>query len=117
LLKVGGADSVIPFSRGSELVDINPNKEKNSDNLQSIGKNRFQMPICGYKKIALSNYSSTHNTIKYRFIYKDGTYDSFSNPINNWTDWILIPQNALMCEIAYASGTYGDSYVYYALLS
>ena len=100
-----------------KLVDINPNKEKNTNNLQSIGNNKFQMPICGYKKIALSNYTSTHNQIKYRFIYKDGTYGSFSGSINNWTDWILIPQNALMCEIVSLGGSYSETYVYYALLS
>lgn len=106
LLKVGGADSVIPFSSGGvKLVDINPNKTNNIKiNLMSkINVDYYAyIPVQGYKKFATS-ISGTYTYIYYSFVLRDGSITTESSghlPVEEeWSDYIDIPSNAILIKL------------------
>lgn len=130
LLKVGGADSVIPFSRGggAELFDINPTQSE--DALYGYmyvvkGTTKYSCyPICGYDKVSLKTVGGgVYQSPSYCFIMNNGTE---TTPVtyqrNTWTDFVQVPDGAIALKVivnylSAATTSPAPITVYYSMLT
>ena len=107
------------------MYDINPTKEQAQPGLWRLcggGSNYsyINIPCCGYNKIAMKTDQTSSSKIPaYAFYYADGSVDSYTNLSTTWTNWITIPENAVIIKIRVQGN--GDSaypvLVYFSLLT
>lgn len=104
---------------GIELVDLNPDQNDNDpypantdpsiNGLFCIGVGPASgvvsyIPVCGYKFVKFKN-GSTNSTIKWRFVFADGTVEPDSSLrtesySSTWPlSYIPVPQNAIGIQV------------------
>lgn len=108
------------------MYDINPTKTQGQPGAIRIGgvgssTSYSNIPCCGYDKVSLMTTQTSSSRIpKYTFQYADGSVDDYENVPTTWSNWITIPQNAVLIkfsEIGPSSDTAYLSWVYFSLLT
>lgn len=90
LLKVGGADSVIPFKRGG-AESINPNLLTSGNAFKISSGYNLAIPVSGYSTLKLYQTGTTNNTTAYTFDASGTQISSSSLKLtqNTWVDFTV----------------------------
>lgn len=103
-------------SGGSQLVDINPNVNKESKYGLYISGGFVSLPVQGYSKVRLKLYSGS-KTCQYKEIYSDGTSGStVQQSLTGDNYYELTPTSG---TVAFQFDVFTDSssnYIYYGLI-
>lgn len=112
---------------GVKLTDINPEKNLSANfaiwqPLDNTAYDRNNsIPINGYKKISIymNGTSANYSVKKYSFVLENGTETTKSDipTTDAWTDYIDIPDDAIIFKVTYHYSYSTTGFIFYSLLA